>query len=670
MNLADYEGSKVRLKAMIASCCYQIHIAYGYFVGEVGAAELTVNACGDGDTVAVVEAPPGFQKYEWISRPSDFTDYPDQFGAGPIIHESTATAEVPADNTLVIRQSDPYADHQFFVVKLTSPSSSASIPGCEAYIKARVQSMKPNPDFNAEANCDLEIEFEDRTVFGSGYDPVADTVIYEWDFGDGETLTYNSFDPSTEGNTSPTHRYPEPGEYTVTLKVTDDYCSTTITQDVIVPETPDFKVKDSMICIGDQMTVHILEPSMPNAVYEWREVDDVEAPTIYVGNAYTATFNEEKTFWITASEENTECTRTQDVTISVQGFPEIDITGDTLICEGNSTTLTAIDNSGLTQAMEWTLNKPSDPPVMTNPSSNPTYTITPSANTTVYLIARTSQGCLSWKGVDITVIDPVVYASQYRVCPGDKVTLYGEKAIEYSWTANPDDPTLTTDKSPEPAVVFPEETTVYTMRGYAPTGCYSERTVKITVVPFPIAKITYSPDFIDTDNPVVSLKDDSEYGVRSKWDLSDGTTTTARSFTHRFGDVSRENVSIFLTTYNEIGDHCYDTASLVLPIQLFSVWIPNAFTPDEGGFNNKFFFYSLNELADVRFEIFNKWGTKLYSFTDEMFQSYEGMDMEIGWDGTYKGREVSVGTYLWRLTYRRPGNDRVYDHSGNVSLIR
>ncbi len=670
MNLLDYESQTVRIIFILSGCSPTAHWSYGYVTAKVGPAELSVNACGDGDTVAVIEAPPGFEKYEWISRTSDITAYPSEFATGPIISQSQATATIPADNKLVIRQGDAYANHQYFVVKLTSPSSMPGVPGCEAYIKARVQSMKPTPDFDTILNCDLEVEFVDQTVFGSGYNSVSDTVIYTWDFGDGTTAVYNSFDPLTQVNRQPKHQYTTSGQKTVKLTVSDQNCVSVKQKNIIVPATPDFNIKDSMICIGAEMTIPILDKSMPAAIYEWREGPLDTDPVVHVGDTYTRTFTADQTFWVTASEANTACTRTKQVTISVQGFPEIEIKGDTLICQGNSTTLTAVDNSGLTQAMQWTLNKPSDPPVMTNPSVSPTYTFTPNANTVVYLIARTSQGCMSWKSVNITVVDPIVYADKYKVCPGDEVTLTGERALEYSWTADPEDPTLTTETSPDPVKVNPEETTVYTMRGYGQTGCYSERTVKITVVPKPIAEITYSPEFIDTDNPVLSLKDDSQNGASSKWDISDGTTSTARSLTHRFRDVSGENISVFLTSYNEVGAHCYDTASITLPIMLFSVWVPNAFTPDGDGQNDYFFFYSLNELTEVKFEIFNRWGAKVYAFDQTKFQSYEGMDRKLGWNGTYEGKDAPVGAYTWRLTYKRPGNNRVYDKSGTINIIR
>ncbi|MDD3725132.1 MAG: PKD domain-containing protein, partial [Bacteroidales bacterium] len=461
MNLSDFQGSKVRIKIILSSCTYQVHSAHGYFVGKVGPAELTVNACGNADTVAVIEAPPGFQRYEWISRTSDFTDYDNQFASGPSILTSEATATASANNKLVILQGDAYANHQYFAVKLTSPSSNSTIPGCEAYIKARVQSLKPILEFDTVLDCSLKVEFQNTSSNGSGFDEVSDSLIYVWDFGDeSDNRIYNSKDTNTDANRSPIHQYTASGTYTVKLTAlaitATDTCISEKTMEIEVPDTPDFDVQDSTICIGTEMEVVVLNSSMPNAVFTWREGPSDTDPVIHEGNSYTAVFDQENTLYVTASEANTACTRTKSVTISVQGFPDIEVRGDTLICEGNSTTLTARDNSGLTEAMQWTLNQPSNPPVMTNPSTNPTYTITPSTNTTVYLIAKTSQGCMSWKSVNITVVDPIVYADKYKVCPGDEVTLTGERALEYSWTADPEDPTLTTETSPDPVKVNPE----------------------------------------------------------------------------------------------------------------------------------------------------------------------------------------------------------------------
>jgi len=46
------------------------------------------------------------------------------------------------------------------------------------------------------------------------------------------------------------------------------------------------------------------------------------------------------------------------------------------------------------------------------------------------------------------------------------------------------------------------------------------------------------------------------------------------------------------------------------------------------------------------------------------------MDRKLGWNGTYEGKDAPVGAYTWRLTYKRPGNNRVYDKSGTINIIR
>lgn len=668
MNLSAYESNRVRIIIIMTDCEPTGHWSYGYVTAKVGPAELTVNACGNGDTIAIIEAPSGFKKYEWISSPTAFTDAAAQYAIGPIISQSTATATVPANNKLVIRQTDPFATHQYFAVKLTSPNSG-STPACEAFIKATVQSMKPIPEFDTVLDCNLKIDFVDQTIFGAGKSD-ADTIEYTWDFGDGNTAYYNSQTTPSSPNRSPSHTYAAAGQYHVKLTVKDEDCVNIIEKDIVVPNTPDFIVKDSMICIGSQMTVLASNNTIPGTTYEWRESSNETDPVIYNGDAYTATFTSNKSFWVTASAPNTACKRTKQVNISVQEFPNITIHGDTMICIGQPATLTAIDSSGVTQEMQWSFNMPSNPPVITNPSPSPTTTFSPTTNTTVYLIAKTSQGCMNWKSVNIYITDPSVFASKYKVCPKDKVTLNGVGGVTYSWSANPADPTLTTDTLADPVDVYPEETTIYAMNGYGPSGCYTQRTVRIDVVPKPEAKITYSPEYVDVDNPILSLKDDSKYSATSKWDISDGTTSTQRSFTHRFNDVSGKEISVFLTTYNEIGTHCFDTASITLPIELFSVWVPSAITPDGDGQNDKFFFFSLNKLDEVKFEVYNKWGTKLFYFYEPSFTCYQGMEKVLGWDGTYEGKDVPIGAYTWRLSYQRPGNSRVYDKKGTINIVR
>lgn len=672
MNLTNYIGENVRVKVILGSCCYTVHYAYGYFVGRVSPSVLTVNACGSGDTAAVITAPSGFAKYEWYSNPDNANE--SQLGnlaTGTPLYSSEATATQPANNRFIITNAIYNQNqHGNFFVKVTSPSSSASVPGCVAYMKAKVEVIKPVTNFTFITDCELKASFTNGTTFP--VDEPDAVKQYNWDFGDGTSAIYSSEDTNTNENISPVHTYDEPGTYIVTLTASYNGCEKDIQYEVVIPPTPSFKLTDTMICIGSTLTIPIESPAMTeNVVYSWYSIDGVTQ--LHQGESYTASFNQRTEIIVEAVAPS--CNYKDTVIVEVQEFPEIILIGDTMLCLGEQSNITAMDATGNTEAMQWSFNDPGNPPQF-NPNlpitTEPILIFTPTQNTTVYLIARTSQGCMASKSLNISITDPKVVASKYKVCPGDPVVLTGMDAVDYSWSADPADPTLTTERSELPVTAHPMETTTYTMRGYGASGCYAERTIRVIVVPFPIAQISYSPAYVDVDNPVLSLRDASQWGVTSEWAISDGTTSTARSFSHRFNDVSGENVQIYLTTANEVG--CTDTTSVIVPIELFSVWLPNAFSPDGDGTNDKFFLRSTNRLEDVKLEIYNRWGERVYVF-EEKFLDCSGLDAQTlenkyGWDGTNKGVNVPIDTYVWRLSYKRLGNKRIYDKTGSINLIR
>jgi gliding motility-associated-like protein len=72
-----------------------------------------------------------------------------------------------------------------------------------------------------------------------------------------------------------------------------------------------------------------------------------------------------------------------------------------------------------------------------------------------------------------------------------------------------------------------------------------------------------------------------------------------------------------------------------------TIFIPNTFTPNGDGLNDVFIPVG-KSIASIRLMIFDRWGEALYETTD----------MEMGWDGTYRGEVVKNDMYVWRLTYK------------------
>jgi gliding motility-associated-like protein len=85
---------------------------------------------------------------------------------------------------------------------------------------------------------------------------------------------------------------------------------------------------------------------------------------------------------------------------------------------------------------------------------------------------------------------------------------------------------------------------------------------------------------------------------------------------------------------------------------------PTAFTPNGDGVNDEFKVVA-KHLTNFRVMMFDRWG-------DMIFQSD---DLEEGWNGTYNGRPMPIGTYVVHMSYRDL-TGIPYRESGNVTLLR
>lgn len=69
-------------------------------------------------------------------------------------------------------------------------------------------------------------------------------------------------------------------------------------------------------------------------------------------------------------------------------------------------------------------------------------------------------------------------------------------------------------------------------------------------------------------------------------------------------------------------------------------FLPTAFTPNGDGLNDRFK-PLIYDVGEMKYQIFNRWGEKLY----------EGNESDEGWDGTYKGQMCQLDDYLVHATY-------------------
>ena len=88
------------------------------------------------------------------------------------------------------------------------------------------------------------------------------------------------------------------------------------------------------------------------------------------------------------------------------------------------------------------------------------------------------------------------------------------------------------------------------------------------------------------------------------------------------------------------------------------IYVPNAFTPNNDGNNDKLFVQS-DVVENLYFAIYDRWGEILF----------ETQDINIGWDGTYKGEKCEPAVFVYYLKATCI-DKKEFIKKGNITLIR
>lgn len=156
----------------------------------------------------------------------------------------------------------------------------------------------------------------------------------------------------------------------------------------------------------------------------------------------------------------------------------------------------------------------------------------------------------------------------------------------------------------------------------------------------PVAQFLPNPRYPDITFPSVYFYNQSTSTYLCDWDFGDGTTSSEISPYHEFPDTGSYSIVLIIET--EHG--CRDTAYGEITVKdIFTIYIPNAFTPDGDGLNDEFKPTGYNiQRENYQMLIFNRWGLQLF----------ESTDLEVGWDGTYNGIPCANGDYVYSITYK------------------
>lgn len=680
--LTSYIGQNVTIEFRVADCSQSGHYGYAYVDATCRPFGVITSTGGTficGSDPLTLTAPDGAASYLWNTG------------------ETTQSITVTTGG---------YYEVEMVPVTGVSCSITASVTVGNAPYPVADFTMAPSTVCEND-----DISFTDNSTVSSG-----NIEFWQWDFGDG-VVTQSANGPitnetDTEGTyENPVHTYGASGNLNVTLTVTSDAgCSATTTHPVTVSPAPLISAgPDQNLCPGDPFT-----PQGQGGVsYTWDQglTDGVE---IAVG---TTTI----TYAVTGVDA-IGCFATDSVTIFIDQVEVPDPGSDQVVCDGESVILSASTDPGYAWdngVQDGVAFVPSQTTVYTITYTSPNgcqasddVLVTVNSNPAVWAgndisvcegetVVLTGSGAVSYEW-DNGIVDGQSFvpdrSGTYTVIGTDQNGCQNTDDVYLNWVATPQVDFIadTLDGCIPIHVTYTASTTgaiasclwnfgdgsTSTQCGdishtYSAQGCYTvsysvataegcaneiTKNDYICSYPNPTADFTPTPNILTTLDWESEMINESSGAVSYLWDFGDESpTSTEISPTHEFPTNYGGDYLVTLIAYSE--DGCADTISqLVVVNEVILYYVPNTFTPDNDEFNEVFkpVFSQGYDPYNYNLLIFNRWGEVLF----------ESNDAEFGWDGTYGGKIVEDGTYVWKITYKVKDIDKRHIISGHVTLIR
>ncbi len=446
--------------------------------------------------------------------------------------------------------------------------------------------------------------------------------------------TYDWFPPTNLNQTNIANPTADPtSDATYYLTVTNSLGCTALDSVVItIRPLPIVEAGPDLVILCDDDSVQL--GASGASTYSWSPASDLSNPNI--GNPFA--FPDNPITYVVVGTDGFGCRNEDSIFINVLPAPVASISGDGRICQDSSIQLFA--SGGVSYL--WTPGQPLDDP------TSPTPVATLSSTTIFTVTVTAANGCDD----DETVIIPVTPTpvvdidGSDLICLGRSERLTGRGANEYLWS---------TGSVNDHIVVDPTVPTYYSLVGFV-DGCPSlpdSHFVDVDDI-LPIADFYADPDsgWVPLTTQFYNL---SSASTDWRWDFGDGATSFEFEPTHTYTDTGRFEVELVAIN----GNGCFDTArARVIVGADFSIYVPNAFTPNGDGLND-YFATPWFGVKEFHILIFDRWGMLIY----------ESFDPDFQWTGFYKEKQVQEGVYTYVIEARGHIGERV-KRAGTVTVYR
>lgn len=380
--------------------------------------------------------------------------------------------------------------------------------------------------------------------------------------------------------------------------------------------------------------------------------------------------NQTTTYSIMVEEK--DCPSNASKTVTVLPAPAILFPNLRTICQGSSIQLNSANQQGVTYT--WTQGG-------NTISSNPLLSVSPAATTTYNLKAVSAKGCENPGNITIEVIPTInsveitglTYCSNVdpfptlsaRINPAPSTSSNFQQF--YSWQINGN--TVSSNETFNLAGITTNTVVrlnyVYGVRGGGICGTLSD-TANIRVIPAPQlnGNIFFVPDSVRFDgaqegDPLVAgirLRDNPPSPLTYNWTINGANPgNNTNSTITAVASPTEMAFKVVVTGPNA----CSVTDQISISVTPAQVTIPNAFSPNGDGTNDRFRPITSNKnIRLTEMKVYSRWGKLMYS----------GNDIN-GWDGNVGGKPAPVEVYVYNMVFEFPGG-RKEVRSGDVALLR
>jgi gliding motility-associated-like protein len=138
------------------------------------------------------------------------------------------------------------------------------------------------------------------------------------------------------------------------------------------------------------------------------------------------------------------------------------------------------------------------------------------------------------------------------------------------------------------------------------------------------------------------------------------TPTTGLSCTNCSNPIASPTVTTTYTVTGTDASGCIGTANVTIVVEQLcgEIFIPTIFSPNDDGLND-FECVMGGCVNTMVFAIYNRWGEKVF----------ESNTIENCWDGTYKGKKVNTGVYVYKLNAVLNDGTEI-EKAGNINVVR